>query len=165
MKRTCIAASVLVLLAAWLPAQAGQYETKRGNALFTVTSNTRAKGVLQLEAELKPRNFVRIDRVYLVTPSRKKLKPSDKTTFAEQKIKAGEGEKGQVELADQKTSGTYAADAYLFEIPEDEAGRKGGWFFYAQGAGKRGESDGFRVQIPDKDIEAVLKGEAVPAAR
>ncbi len=151
----------ILCLAAMARVQAGEYKTKTGNATFTVTTSSPAKGFLQLEAELKPRNFVRIDRVYLVTPSRKKLHPSDKTTFAEQKIEV-DGKKAQAELGTQKTSGTYAADVYVFEIPAAESGKKGGWFFYAQGAGKRGENTGFRVQIPDKDIEAVVTGETVP---
>jgi hypothetical protein len=139
---------------------AGDYSTKRGNATLTVTTATHAKGVLQLQAELQPRNYARIDRVYLVTPSGKKLKPGDKTTFAEQKVEKADGGKEQVELNTQRTSGTYLANAYLFELPENE--KKGRWFFYAQGAGARGQESGFRVEIPAKDIESAMKGEAVP---
>ncbi len=162
MKRIGNTTMAVLCLAATFCAQAGEYKTRNGNATFTVSTSSPAKGVLQLEAELKPRNFVRIDRVYLVTPSRKKLHPTDKTTFAEQKIQAGAGKKEQAELGAQTTAGTYAADAYLFEIPANESGKNGGWFFYAQGAGKRGENTGFRVQIPDKDVEAAIKGEPVP---
>jgi hypothetical protein len=152
---TLFAAMILVTTT-----DAGDYSTKRGNATLTVTTATRAKGVLQLQAELQPRNYARIDRVYLVTPSGKKLKPSDKTTFAEQKIEKGDGGKEQVELGAQQTSGTYLSNAYLFELPENE--KKGRWFFYTQGAGARGQESGFRVEIPAKDIEAAMKGDAVP---
>ena len=155
--RTCL---LLTLLCALTQLHAGDYSTKRGNAKLTVTTATRAKGVLQLQAELQPRNYARIDRVYLVTPSGKKLKPTDKTTFAEQKIEKGDGGREQVELRSQETAGTYLANAYLFELPEKE--KKGRWFFYTQGAGSRGQESGFRVEIPAKDIEAAMKGEPVP---
>ena len=161
MKQTLILAALIVWGLAPARTEAGDYHTKRGNAELIVTTSTKAKGVIQIQAELQPRNFARIDRVTLVTPSGKKLKQSDKTTFAEQKIEGGAGKEKQVELGNQQTSGTYLADAFLFEIP---AGEKpdGRWFFYTQGAGSRGQDAGFRVEIPAKDIEAVLKGEPVP---
>jgi len=158
MKRTtCL---LFALFVAFTNTDAGDYKTRRGQAEFTVTTTTFTNGILLLNAELQPRNFTRIDRVYLVTPSGKKLKPLDKTTFAEQQVQGGAGGKTQVELATQRTAGTYLADAYLFELPEKE--KKGRWFFYAQGAGARGQESGFRVEIPEKDIEAVMKGEPVP---
>ena len=145
------------LLCAIALTHAGESKTKRGNATLTVTTDTFAKGVLQVQAELQPRNAARIDRVYLVTPSGKKLKPSEKTTFAEQKIEGGAGKQKQVELSEQQSSGTYLANAYLFELPENE--KKGRWFLYTQGAGARGQDSGFRVEIPAKDVEAAMKGE------
>ena len=162
MKQLWTVAALIAWMSAMIAVDAGEYKTKRGNATLTITTSTKAKGVLQVQAELQPRNFARIDRVKLVTPSHKQLKPSDKTTFAEQKIEGGAGKKAQVELDEQQSSGTYLANAYLFEIPEDE--KKGGrWFFYTAGGGKRGEESGFRVEIPAKDIEAVMKGEPVPS--
>lgn len=155
-----IAVSVATALA--LSADAGQYKTKRGNAELIINTATFGEGILQVEAELQPRNATRIDRVYLYTPSGKKLKPSDKTTLAEQKIRATDGSQQNVELGSERSSGTYRADAYLFELPADEK-KKGRWFFFAQGDGKRGEPTGYRVEIPRADIEAALKGEAVPA--
>jgi hypothetical protein len=160
MKRIDIVVISVVWLCTAQPGPAGEYSTKRGNATLIATTRTRAKAVLQIQAELQPRNVTRIDRVYLVTPSGKKLKPTEKTTFSEQKIENAKGDKEQVELEKQKTAGTYLSNAFLFELPENE--KKGRWFFYAQGAGSRGQESGFRVEIPEKDIEAATKGEPVP---
>ncbi|MSR65104.1 MAG: hypothetical protein EXS18_04910, partial [Verrucomicrobiae bacterium] len=120
MKLLWTIAGLIVWASTMMAVDAGEYKTKRGNATLTVTTSAKANGVLQIQAELQPRNFARIDRVKLVTPSHKQLKPSDKTTFAEQKIEGGAGKKTQVELDDQQSSGTYLANAYLFEIPEGE---------------------------------------------
>lgn len=156
MKRMMRRSLVIGLLVSFLCGCAQYYRTRHGNAILEVTPSTYAERVIQLQSELKPRNYTRIDRVYLVTPSGKKLYPSDKTTFAEQKVATSGGGKKQVELADERTAATYLADVYLFELPEDE--RKGRWFFYAQGPDARGQMTGYRIEIPQKDIDAVMKG-------
>ena len=161
MKITWLTAGWIALTVAACTANAGEYQTKHGNAILTVTTSTRAKGVLQIHAELQPRNVARIDRVFLVSPSHKKLKPTDKTVFAEQTTESSDGKKEQVQLDAEHSSGTYLANAYLFEVSAGE-NPKGRWFFYTEGAGSRGQDAGFRVEIPAKDVEAVLQGEPVP---